>query len=193
MNRKQSVMVGILILINLIVFLFFVAIGPVSLMREFKPSSSMPQISIDEKDNAHIHFISYQDQTGNLEKPNNIAYVKIGTEGEIIEGPEFVNDFPMSENQFDYSERNITDPQGNTHYFTVDFDPWGGDDAHIYYTKVDGNGTRIIDNKTIVHHRKVKNSHSPAIFGIKLRLDSQDNIHIAWYINSGPGNYYGEF
>ena len=51
----------------------------------------------------------------------------------------------------------------------------------------------MIKNKTIASHEMIEcgfGSHSPNIFGIKLRLDSKNNLHIVWYVNRDPGNYF---
>ena len=188
----------VLVLLINIIILAPLAIITLTNPHTFEPSSSVPEISTDEEDNAHIHFISFI-RSG--EEPYNIAYVKVGSNGKIKDGPKFVDDYTIEYPKSDASEMNITDRYNNTHYFRFNLDlpdpenfrSYRSDNASIYYSKKDKDGIVLIDNITIAHHPKETGpsvAYGPAIFGLKLELDSQDNIHIVWFINTGEGNYY---
>ncbi len=62
--------------------------------------------------------------------------------------------------------------------------------SHLNYTKMDIDGTKIIENKTLItFSRKSEQVYSPVIFCVKSIVDHQNNIHIVWYINDGSNHF----
>ncbi len=193
MKRKKTVLIAILILVNILISIFFVPwilMDTAAFVNNYQHNAERPQITIDENDDAHIHFISY---SIHRHDEQDIVYVRFSSDGKRTWRPKSVDDYTMPTSMMEPSELNITDSQGNTHQFMIKSDSCGGADAFIYYSKEDESGNILVDTMTVVHHKKVRSTwdhHGPAIFSLKLRTDSQDNIHMVWYINAGPGNYF---
>ena len=92
----------------------------------------------------------------------------------------------------------VTDDNGNLIYLANNGIVDSNNDVHIItsssasllYTKLNRTGTKLIENKTIATHEKKKGyEYGPSIFDPKVAIDSEDNIHITWYINDG-GNHF---
>lgn len=198
MSRKKFTLVAILISINLIFLLMPIdfAITLDKYPHVFQPNSSNPRISIDKDDNAIVQFVSYIDYG---KSTYNVAYVKIGNDGRMMDGPKFISNNSINIFYRDSITRITDNTTGVTYYFTIKYSEDNemgylyGQDVFIYYTKVDGNGTIIVENKTIAHHSKTESKndpYGPVIFGLEPALDSKNNLHMAWYVLTGPGTYY---
>ena len=86
-------------------------------------------------------------------------------------------------------DNGIVDLNNNIHIISSS-DSCSDKSANLLYTKLNRTGTKLIENLTIATHDKKKNyDHGPAIFDPKVAIDSEDNIHITWYINDG-GNHF---
>ena len=81
------------------------------------------------------------------------------------------------------NDNGIVDTHNNIHITT-------SNSASLLYTKLNRTGAKLIENKTIATHGKKKNyDHGPVIFDPKVAIDSEDNIHITWYINDGSNHF----
>ena len=196
LNRKKK-MIAALLGINIVwlsVFgSLFLVLNSSCFPSAFRLSSCCPDINIDSDDNVNIYFLSYENTP---ESYYHITYVKIDSSGRIIDGPKFVENSTVDDS-FERSETNITDRFGNRYILNIR--EYGipernfNEIAYILYTKINNNNDVIIENKTIAQHEPISHcdgSHAPSIFGIKMKLDSKDNLHIVWFVNRGPGNYF---
>lgn len=192
-DTRKRWLVGLLIGVNLIILLPIatnIMMNPDRFALQTQPKSEKPHLSVDGEGNAHVHFISWIDEYG--DETYNVAYARIDSQGEITDGPKFVNDYPMNTYP-EESEKYLWDSAGNDHFFFSKFDSWdifNLADEFLKHTVVDSQGQVLIDNNTIASFPWHPDSqHGPAIFGVKLMRRS-DDIHIAWYLNTGQGNYF---
>jgi len=88
-------------------------------------------------------------------------------------------------------DKGIIDTHNNIHIISTATDRlFYNKNEYLQYTKLNCTGAKLIENKTIAIHEKNKDyDHGPAIFDPKIAIDSEDNIHITWYINDG-GNHF---
>ena len=196
-DKKKTI--AMLVAINIVwlsVFgSLFVILDSSCFPSAYRLSSCCPDINIDSDDNADIYFVSYENTP---ERYPHTTYVKIDSSGRIINGPKFVDNATIDDCSVK-SETNITDKFGNKYILNIR--SYGipernfNETAYILYTKMNNTDT-MIENKTIAQHEPISNcdgSHAPSIFGIKMKLDSKNNLHIVWYVNRGPGNYFESY
>lgn len=82
------------------------------------------------------------------------------------------------------------DSNNNFHLVYGKGNSCGGEDAHLVYRKYNQDGDVIIDNITIVTHKKrIGYDHGPGVFDPNFIIDKDDNLHIVWYINIGSNSY----
>jgi hypothetical protein len=192
-DTRKRWLLGLVIGANLIILLpiaVSIMMYPDGLIRQTQPTSQKPHLSVDGEGNAHVHYISWIDYRG--DQTYNVAYAMIDSQGEITDGPKFVYDYPMTTYP-EESEKYLWDSAGNDHFFFSKFDSWdifNLADEFLKHTVVDSQGQVLIDNNTIASFPWHPDSqHGPAIFGVKL-VRRSDDIHIAWYLNTGQGNYF---
>jgi len=161
---------------------------------------SYGDILINKKNLTTEHPVSPLDIILDSEGNLNILYengekkfFKISENGLIIADPvsfdkvSIINSQPLisdnNSNMFYLGDNGIADSHNDVHIIT-------SNSASLLYTKLNHTGAKLIENKTIATHDKKKNyDHGPAIFDPKVAIDSEDNIHITWYINDGGSNF----
>jgi len=136
-----------------------------------------------------------------LYRSDGFKYLKIDQNGEKQVGTISMGEissipiYPIvsdNNNNLLYLDDNgIVDSHNNIHIITMGYSSNDtSSNAFLFYSKLNRTGTKLIENKTIATHDKKKEyDHGPAIFDPKVAIDSEDNIHITWYINDG-GNHF---
>lgn len=95
---------------------------------------------------------------------------------------------------------NAIDSKGNKHEFFVKSNSCldksevslscYGAPAVLCYSKLDKDGKVLIKGKQVARHDKLLISqHGPDIISMRTKIDSNDNVHIVWYINDGTNNF----
>ena len=165
---------------------------------------------IDSENNIHILI---------MERHEPVQYIKLNQYGMVIKKSTSIKEtseikiisIPITYD-FDYTD-NLTgcfvlDPSGtylsfqdfatvdsnNNFHFVMGFgDSCGGEDAHILYSKYNNESQPIIENKTIVTHKRRSGfDHGPAVFDPQIVADNDNNLHLVWYINDG-GNHFNAY
>ena len=91
-------------------------------------------------------------------------------------------------------ENGVVDSSNNVHVIVSgtqkQFRSETEEDAPLYYSKIDKEGNKEINNKTIsLHERKSNDDYYPSIYDPQIALDSEGNIHFAYHFCDGSGHH----
>ena len=139
----------------------------------------------------YLHFSTDHSQNLLLEIDTNgtiLSNETLISEVAIIPNHPIITD--DNNNLLYLDDNGIVDSRNNLHIITSASNSCAAESASLLYTKLNRTGTKLIENLTIATHEKKKDcEHGPSIFDPKVAIDSEDNIHVTWYINDGNNRF----